>query len=486
MKHLYVFILISIISTLYIACAPIYVKNFKYETYVRENNFAKADAFLTESSFFNRNRNKLLFLLEKGKIAHLKEDYSSSNNFFNEADLMIEDLRFDFGAEAISLLTNDQMKPYQPEDYETVAIHYYKALNYLNLNLPNEALVEAKRINLKLNKINDKYADHKNRYQNDALAHIVMGMIYERQRDYNDAFIAYRNAYELFEKNDNSYMGSPLPAQLKEDLMRAAHLSGFTSDLQFYERKFGTTYKHTRAPGGYLYFFWENGLGPVKSEWSLNFSIVPIQGTQYQFVNHDLGLSFPFEYENDDDDDDGPKIEDIQFVRVAFPMYVDRPYNCTSGSLVAGSERTKLNPVENYDYIARRTLKDRFAREAARALLRLALKKLSELGVRKEDETAGAILGVFNAITEKADTRNWQTLPSTISYVRIPLKRGSNTIFLEASAPNGGTIAEEFTVEGTGKTQYISRQTFATLGNISANAYYRQLQVSGNPFSGMD
>jgi len=38
---------------------------------------------------------------------------------------------------------------------------------------------------------------------------------------------------------------------------------------------------------------------------------------------------------------------------------------------------------------------------------------------------------MINTVTEKADTRNWQSLPAFISYVRIPLAAGENTITLQ-------------------------------------------------------
>ena len=51
------------------------------------------------------------------------------------------------------------------------------------------------------------------------------------------------------------------------------------------------------------------------------------------------------------------------------------------------------------------------------------LKKISEMAVAEKNEYAGLALGIANVATEKADTRNWQSLPSQISYLRIPLKK---------------------------------------------------------------
>ena len=42
-------------------------------------------------------------------------------------------------------------------------INFYKALNYLDLNDMEGALVEVRKINIKLYQLTDKYPDHKNR-----------------------------------------------------------------------------------------------------------------------------------------------------------------------------------------------------------------------------------------------------------------------------------------------------------------------------------
>jgi hypothetical protein len=74
-------------------------------------------------------------------------------------------------------------------------------------------------------------------------------------------------------------------------------------------------------------------------------------------------------------------------------------------------------------------------RELATSLLRLALKQAASAQTSKSSENLGALLSVLNAVTEKADTRNWQTLPYSISYARVPLKAGDNTIEMTAYSP---------------------------------------------------
>ena len=81
--------------------------------------------------------------------------------------------------------------------------------------------------------------------------------------------------------------------------------------------------------------------------------------------------------------------------------------------------------------------RDNYLTELGKNLVRLALKKISELSLTEKNEYLGLALGIANVATEKADTRNWQSLPSTISYTRIPLQEGRNTISFKAS--NGET-----------------------------------------------
>lgn len=405
----------------------------------------KAEKYLNEDKKIQRDRNRVLFLLNQGFLNHLQQEFETSNNYFNEADLLIEDYQKQAGYEALALITNPEVKPYRVEDFEAVLIHYYKAINYLNLGRWDEARVEARRVNLKLHALNDKYKDHKNRYSDDAFAHIIMGIAYEATGDINDAFIAYRNAYEVY-TGQHGYFGIPVPHQLKQDLLRTAALNGFTNDLQFYEREFNMKYTPSRSEGGELIFFWHNGMGPVKSEWSVNFFTVPGEGGVVIFENEELGISFPF-YVGGDQKKKNDLLA-LRVTRVAFPKYVERPTVYKDASLAVNGKIYSLDKAESVNDIAFKTLQDRFLREMGNSLLRLATKKIAEIQLSQQNDALGALATVANAVTEKADTRNWQTLPHTIYYTRVPLKPGPNQVVLKMKNKNGGTGEVRFTFEG--------------------------------------
>ena len=63
------------------------------------------------------------------------------------------------------------------------------------------------------------------------------------------------------------------------------------------------------------------------------------------------------------------------------------------------------------------------------------LKQAAEQSTRKRNENLGALLSIASALSEKADTRNWQTLPYNIHYARVPLPEGESSLELKVYSP---------------------------------------------------
>jgi len=428
--QLLVFFLLFIL--LLSGCATYYQKNEKFQEYIQSGQIEKAENYLSKNEKDKKGKNKLLYNLNNGWVNWMLQNNTASNQAFEEADVMIEDYRKNYALEALALITNPSVTPYKPEDFEKVFVNYFKALNYIALGQYNEALVECRRINIILNELNDKYKDHKNRYQRDAFAHLVMGLVYEANQQWNDAFIAYRNALEIYQQEYKTEFNVEVPGQLKYDLIKSAYMTGFSDEGRKYEQEFGIKYQKDNPSGGELIFFWHNGFGPVKSEWSINFTTVDNGGGWLTFVNDEYGFSFPY-YIGNESKENQSAFSQLSFLRVAFPKYLERKPVFTHGEIIAGEKVIPLEQAENVNAIAFKTLQDRMLREFANSLLRLAAKKALEITTRKENENIGAAVGIINALTEKADTRNWQTLPYEICYTRVPLQQGINNIQLKTS-----------------------------------------------------
>jgi Uncharacterized protein conserved in bacteria len=113
------------------SCATYNSRINAYYTQVAQQRYDKAFVMLDNNKLLQAKRNRLLYLLEKGKMAHLLQQYDTSNYYFNEADLFIEDARTSAADIALGTLLNPMMQTYKGEDFEKFMVHYYKALNYL-------------------------------------------------------------------------------------------------------------------------------------------------------------------------------------------------------------------------------------------------------------------------------------------------------------------------------------------------------------------
>ena len=450
------------------ACASYYQVNQKFNRLFEEGELEKADKVLEGSKKASEGRAKLLYYMNRGVVTAMLGEYEESNRFFEKAYTLGEDLRNNYWNIASSYLVNPLFANYTGEDHELLLIHYYKALNYLQMGNAQEALVECRRLNIKLIKFADRYPAGKGKpkYHRDAFIHTLMGLIYDADHDYNNAFIAYRNAVDIYREDYLPLFGLDAPTQLQQDLLRTAHLMKFDDEQRRYEKLFNTKYKPAKHSGGELVFFWNNGLGPVKDEWSINFALARGAGGLVNFQNQQYGWNFPF-YLEDDEEYEEKGLSDLKVLRVAFPKYEERPLLYQKASIrTAQGASFPLQRAEDVNAIAFRILQQRMLQEFGKSLLRLAVKKAAEYGVREKNDDLGALLGVVNALTERADTRNWQTIPHSIYYTRVPLPVGEQTVTLKTSGNNTATQSHSIMV-----TIQPKQTTFSTFHSLDATRY---------------
>ncbi len=423
-------------------CATYYQANFSFNEQFEKGDLQKALSTLRAKPSEGAGKRQFLYDVNNGLLLALMGNYEESNTWFEKAYLFGEDYRVNYLNEAVSYLTNPNFTVYAGEDHEHLILLYFKALNYLKLGNYDDALVECRRLNVRLQQLSDRYSSD-DKYKRDAFINTLMGIIYDADHDYNNAFIAYRNAVEIYDTDYSRMFGLTAPEQLKKDLLRTAKLSSMDEEFESYKEKFGMTDYTVQPADGDLVFFWHNGLSPVKSEWGISFFIVR-QGNQLIFTNTDLGISFPFDMSGYDEKDRSG-LARMEAFRVAFPKYIERTEVYTSATLEIGDQTIPLAMLEDVNKVAFKCLNERMMLELSKALVRVALKKVEEYEVRKSDRNLASILSVVNAITEKADTRNWQTLPHSIYYARVPLQEGQNQVVFSTRDRRGQSQTHDFT-----------------------------------------
>lgn len=469
------FIVGLLMPVLLCSCASYNTRVTDYYSSLQNGQYAKALHLLEKNKLLKKERNKLLYLLEKGNLFHLMQAHESSNACFNTADYFIETKRKSLGDVSKSYLLNPMMQTYLGESFERLMIHYYKSLNYVALNKTDDAIVEARRITLSNNALSDQQTNKK-KYNKDAFATNLQGMLYELNGDINNAFIAYRNAADIYLANGNSYYGVAMPNQLKQDVLRTASQMGFDNEVQRYERLLNTTLNSTKTDGGSLIVFVEKGTAPVKKE--QNFTLTQnkngING-YYYFDEFGNQVNVPFDYgyyslshRNNN------ALQDFRIFRIAIPYYELTYTNKMAVGIMVQQKTYTTETAQDFNTLAVKVLKERFLTEMANAIARQMTKRLTEYAAQKgtesasksnsketddkkkerkaksDGEIAGLVMNLINNATEKADTRNWQSLPAYIDYIRIPLQKGENQISILGNAP------QSFTVNGNGSLQIMS------------------------------
>lgn len=457
--------LITIIGLMLLsACASFYEVSAAYNRQFEQGNLDQALKTLRSSNVYNRAHVKFLSHVNNGLLLSVMGRYRESNEYFEKAYIFGEDYKVNYGREAASYLTNQTVTIYRGEDHEHLMLLYFKALNYLKMEQFEEALVECRRLNIRIQQLSDRY-DSPDRYRRDAFVHNLMGIIYQANKDWNNAFIAYRNALEIYDEDYTRFFSVPAPDQLKKDLLIAAWKTGFIDEFETYKAKFGWNDFAVEPNEAELVFFWHNGLGPVKDEWSINF-LIRRSDNLFIFYNDRLGLNFSFPVS---DEHDRNSLNRLEVFRVAFPKYVERPPLYTAARISSNGAEYPLQLTEDMNQIAFKSLQERMMLEFSKALIRVALKKASEHSARKEDRSLGAVVGMINAMTEKADTRNWQTLPHSIYYSRVPFSAGANTTKFVLTLPSGSEEVRSFTYQANAGQTYF--HTFTSLEAIPASRY---------------
>lgn len=435
-------------------------KNNNLHRTIVEGNYTEANKILDKKY---PERNKLLYYMDRGIVAYLNKDYARSNDFFNVADNIHEDQTKNVGDILLKYTVNPSLTTYLGEDHEIFFIHYYKALNYLALGEIDEALVECRRLNTELETLSDKYKDQKNYYCRDAFAHTLMGIVYQAAHDYNNAFIAYRNAVEIFE--DPAYQKMfkvPMPRQLQKDIIFVAYKLFDRDSVNLYKQKFDLQdYNPAKEDKncGDLICFWNNGVCPKKESSDLTFVVARTEDI-VTFVNIDLGLFFSFPMPSDTS-------FDLKMLRVAFPKYKKSFSVVEKGFLKVDDREYELERLEDVNRVAKKTLSERRNYELGQMLLRLAIKQSSEMFLRQSNKYLGMALGLFNALTETADIRHWENLPLEISYTRIRLPEGNHIVKLAPRFNDKVTyeiskkfnIKDEEVVIKKGKTTFLQFNT---------------------------
>ncbi|HRC44644.1 MAG TPA: hypothetical protein PLT27_11360 [Nitrospira sp.] len=424
------------------------------------NDPRRADAIMAQAESEYGARNRLLYSMERGMTLHLAGDHVQSNSLLEQASLEVERLYTrTIRTETAAFLTNDTMLPYEGDPYEHVMINVIKALNYAAMGQLMEAVVEARQIDHRLNVLSDS-AKEKDGYREDAFARYLTGVLYEATGDLNNAFIAYRKAYEIYEST-GGWARMPIPPMLRADLLRTTDALHMTAEFEEYRRQFpdtGWVPLQGHPDLAQVVVIGYNGRAPRKEEVHLD---IPISLGALQLVLLNRGVIHASNRQERRVADSVLYGLNGRVVRVALPRLVPQKTQVLhesitlvprNGESITGQSQLMYNGTA----LAEKSLSDRMPGITTKALARAAVKftaaeaatRGSQHAVNKGDAAwVGLLVGLLThglaVASEVADTRSWRTLPDEIQISRLWVPAGEydsriQPVFRSGGAPQAG------------------------------------------------
>jgi hypothetical protein len=440
-------------------------------------NYDEALTLLEET---RKDKDELLYHLERGLVLHYADRWQESNDEFQVGEELAEDLYTRSISQAVfSLMTSDNTISYRAAPFEMAMIPYYRALNYAYLGEKTEALVEARKASVYLQQYTDQVlqpdeegataaedaaiAVDLEQLRNNAFLQYFSGLLYEWDGELNDAFIAYREALRAYGAA-SSQLAVETPPWLGEDLLRTGRKLGFREELEQLAQSYPDLFPAAEEGGGSRSSVEEGGSGEV------------VLLLELGFVAHKEQRELNVPILKDDDrsiavDDwaeslvlrtrpgwSAGKKEIEYWLRLAVPELVsDRPWlkgaRVTAG--VVGGNALAV-PVEDLEGRARLSFEAAYGKILLKTLARALTKYLAKQKADNVSWATGALANLFGAATETADTRSWLTLPNLITMARLRLPPGTYDLQVELvdahGAPAGNRTIHGVTVRAGGWT----------------------------------
>jgi hypothetical protein len=365
------------------------------EANLAQGKYEKALGLLEKTK--GPDRDRVLYLMNKGMLLSFAGKFKESNEAFEQAKSISRELEaISVSEQAKAASINDAMRSYAGEPYERVLLRLYKIFNYLQLNDPDSARIEALQIDVLLKELD------KDEYNILPFARYVNGMVFEALGEPDEALISYRLAYKAYEAKKDRYR-AVTPQQLKLDLLRLTRKLDFTNEYEDFKAEFALSEEELErieeytSDKGELVLFFHNNLAPIKREKAIHTQ------TMEGFM-----------------------------VRISMPYYQQRAQRVQTIQFDHNGQKFNFELGEDIEGVALSTLDEESPKIMARAIARAIVKYKA---AKKVSENSGGLMGLAMNITttlsERADTRSWSTLPHEIDFLRVPMAPGNYDIKLE-------------------------------------------------------
>ncbi len=379
------------------------------------------------------SNSKLLYLYEKGMVLHCQGDYAGSSVAFTESELVLADLYTkSVTRELASLTVSETISQYRGDAFEAVYVNYYQILNYLGMNDIEGAMVECRRVNRKLQLLSDGGETY---FTNEPFLQYLTGLVYDAGGDREAAGVSYRAASGLYHGEQSAPL-VPAPASFYCDAARNALARGDRTEADSYIAKARCI---TGPDTGRVSLLLECGQIVRKRESSI---VLPI----FESDRWDNNDQFAHELYKRHGHTYGSSVRVKYWLKVALPVL--EPMVPRFSSVVVRAREldgshgieTRADVVADLDAFAMQAFREKEASMFMRAIVRALVKYLAHQEADDSDEALGALVNIFNIVTETADTRSWSSLPGCVFLARLDLPKGRYKVEADLVGPDGRPV----------------------------------------------
>lgn len=335
-------------------------------------------------------RDRAQYLLNRGTLKFYIGDLAGSRADLSAAKDIMSALQATSMSESLAALSvNETLRSYAGTPTDQVMVHVLLALTYLCDDDLDGARVEILQSQVMMQRL--AKADS-SRGQLVA-AHVVAGVIYELNREWDDALISYRHAYQVLTQRRQT-----IPISVQDSLLRLTQRQGLSDELAKFEKQFSRQLAARDADSGDLILFYLEGV--VSSRHAERIAVV-------------AG-------------------EESQLVTVAVPAYYDSRHYPDTLSLQIDAKSHQSRVIEDFEARAREDLDAEQAQILAAATVRAVAKYQMVKAAQEKGEMEGLFANLFTVASEQADVRSWNMLPATLQILRAPVPRNSTLQFSRA------------------------------------------------------
>lgn len=399
-----------------LVCSACAAPSLRYKTEINRlsaaGKFREADERVTaKKNKLYKKKDAVLFYLDRAALLHDAQDPAASDEMLASAQAYIDELYAkSVSASTGRLLINDLTTPYYAANYERALTYYYRAQNFLQRGDVSSAAVEARRAVFFLDHLR---ADKRKGYNDDPFVQYFASLVFESVGQLSDARIARQNAFNAYRRLGVSAPEFSVPKNAGEL--------------------------------GEVIIFHYNGLLPLKKT----------QTVQVAWSEAAAMASSPQETT----DSVSPEVQNAlaaglfgSAVTLSYPVLVPQPFRVASSFVEAGGQRYVTQKVADFAGAAKMDLDEKLPGIWFRTATRAVAKQVAAAQARQaarsaaNDDTVGDWAGMFvsalGAALEKADTRQWFTLPAEVRMTRLFLTPKTQDIKLLFRDGYGNIIGE--------------------------------------------